>query len=127
MRCQSSQEWWLRKKGQSILANLKMLFENAHVLINQRHFEIGENEMSIFTGMVAPEKRAELWKSAKIVFSTPQGLENDIISSRINLGEVCLLGVDEAHRAVGDYAYVFVARQYMKLASYPRIIGMTAL
>ena len=97
-----------------------------YMSVFKEHFEIGENEMSIFTGMVAPEKRAELWKSAKIVFSTPQGLENDIISSRINLGEVCLLGVDEAHRAVGDYAYVFVARQYMKLASYPRIIGMTA-
>ncbi|MBS3101453.1 DEAD/DEAH box helicase [Candidatus Woesearchaeota archaeon] len=92
----------------------------------RQHFEISEDSMAVFTGMVSPEKRAALWKNAKIIFSTPQGLENDIISSRIALGEVCLLGVDEAHRAVGDYAYVFVAKQYMKLASYPRIIAMTA-
>jgi len=92
----------------------------------KEHFEIDENEMSIFTGMISPEKRGELWKKSKIVFSTPQGLENDIISNRINLGEVCLLGVDEAHRAVGDYAYVFVAKQFMKLSSFPRIIALTA-
>src|SRR3990167_7112396 len=64
------------------------------------HFEIDEDQMSIFTGMVSPEKRAELWKKARIIFSTPQGLENDIISNSINLEDICLLGVDEAHRAV---------------------------
>ena len=92
----------------------------------RQNLEIDENKMSIFTGMVSPEKRAELWKKSKIVFSTPQGLENDIISHRINLEEVCLLGVDEAHRAVGDYSYVFVAKQFMKLSAFPRIIALTA-
>ena len=92
----------------------------------KEHFEIDENEMAIFTGMVSPEKRGELWKKSKIIFSTPQGLENDIISNRINLEEICLLGVDEAHRAVGDYAYVFVAKQFMKLSQFPRIIALTA-
>ena len=92
----------------------------------REHFEINESEMAIFTGMVSPEKRAELWKKSKIIFSTPQGLENDIISKKINLEEVCLLGVDEAHRAVGDYSYVFVAKQFMKLSRFPRIIALTA-
>ncbi len=92
----------------------------------KKHFEIPEDKMAIFTGMINPEKRAELWKTSKIVFSTPQGLENDIISKRINLEEVCLLGVDEAHRAVGNYAYVFVAKQYQKIAKYPRIVALTA-
>ncbi|MBI2652510.1 DEAD/DEAH box helicase [Candidatus Woesearchaeota archaeon] len=92
----------------------------------KEHFEINESDMAVFTGMISPEKRALLWKNAKIIFSTPQGLENDIISCRINLEEVCLLGVDEAHRAVGDYAYVFVAKQFMKLSRFPRIIALTA-
>ena len=92
----------------------------------RENLEIDANEMSIFTGMITPDKRAELWKNSKVVFSTPQGLENDIISSRINLEEVCLLGVDEAHRAVGDYSYVFVAKQFMKLSNFPRIIALTA-
>jgi len=59
-------------------------------------------------------------------FQPPQGLENDIISRKINLEEVSLLGLDEAHRAVGNYSYVFVAKQYHKLATYPHIIAMTA-
>src|SRR3989338_7411113 len=90
------------------------------------NFEIEENKMAIFTGMVSPQKREALWKNSQIIFSTPQGLENDIISKRINLEEVCLLGVDEAHRAVGDYSYVFVAKQFMKLSRFPRIIALTA-
>ena len=97
-----------------------------YLSVFREHFEIDENDMSVFTGMVSPEKREALWKKSKIIFSTPQGLENDIISSRINLEEVCLLGVDEAHRAVGDYSYVFVARQFMKLSRFPRIIALTA-
>ncbi len=92
----------------------------------KKHFEISEEEMAIFTGAVKPEKRAELWKTSKIIFSTPQGLENDILSKKIDLSEVCLLGVDECHRAVGDYAYVFVAKMYNHLARYPRIVGLTA-
>src|SRR3989344_7380898 len=28
----------------------------------REHFEIDESEMAVFTGMVSPEKRAELWK-----------------------------------------------------------------
>jgi len=92
----------------------------------KKFFQIPEEKMAIFTGNVTPAKREKLWKTSQIIFSTPQGIENDIISKRINLNEVSLLGVDEAHRAVGNYAYVFVAKQYQKLAQYPRIIALTA-
>ncbi len=92
----------------------------------EKHFDIDKDKMAIFTGFVKPEKREELWKDARIIFSTPQGLENDIISNRIKLEEVSLLGIDEAHRAVGDYAYVFIAKQYHARAKYPRITAMTA-
>ncbi|MBW2999347.1 DEAD/DEAH box helicase, partial [Candidatus Woesearchaeota archaeon] len=76
--------------------------------------------------LVRPGKRQELWQDAKIIFSTPQGLENDVISGRILLEEVSLLVFDEAHRAVGDYAYSFIAKQYSKKARYPRVLGLTA-
>ncbi len=92
----------------------------------KKHFEIEEDKMAVFTGLIRPEKREKLWKTAKIVFSTPQGLENDIMSNRITLEEVSLLGIDEAHRAVGDYAYVWIAEQYIKKARHPRILALTA-
>ncbi|RMF07213.1 DEAD/DEAH box helicase [Candidatus Woesearchaeota archaeon] len=92
----------------------------------ERHTTVPSEEMAVFTGMVRPEKRQEMWKSARIIFSTPQGLENDIISGRITLEDVSLLGFDEAHRAVGDYSYVWIAKQYEKTARFGRIVGMTA-
>ena len=36
----------------------------------KKHFEIDESKLAVFTGMVKPEKREELWKAAKIIFST---------------------------------------------------------
>lgn len=92
----------------------------------KKHFNIDEKKMSIFTGFVSPEKRQELWKDSQIIFSTPQGLENDIMSGRISVSDVSLLGFDECHRSTGDYSYNFIAKQYMKKALYPRIIGLTA-
>jgi Fanconi anemia group M protein len=108
-----------------ILAPTRPLVEQ-HIETFKRFLDVSEQEFTIFTGFVKPEKRAELWKTSKIIFSTPQGLENDIITGRIDLADVSLLVFDEAHRAVGDYAYVFVAKQYYKKAKYPRLLGLTA-
>ncbi|MBS1266116.1 MAG: 3'-flap repair endonuclease Xpf [Candidatus Woesearchaeota archaeon] len=92
----------------------------------KKNFEINEKDMAIFSGKVKPDDREKLWVESKIVFSTPQAMENDIICSRVNLENVSLIGFDEAHKAVGDYAYVWVAKQYHKLSKFPKIIGMTA-
>ena len=97
-----------------------------HVDSMRSYLEVKEEEVQLFTGMISPSKRAELWKKSKIIVSTPQGLENDIISNKISLKEVSLLVVDEAHRAVGDYSYVFIAKQYNKKADHLRILGLTA-
>ena len=98
------------------LAPTRPLVEQ-HKTTFEKHLNIGEENLAVFTGHVKPEKRQELWKKAKIIFSTPQGIENDIISDRIKLEEVSLLVFDESHRAVGDYAYTFVAKQYNKKAN----------
>src|SRR3989344_3604661 len=98
------------------LAPTKPLVDQ-HCATFQRYLNLEPQELAVFTGNVHPEKRAELWKEAKVVFSTPQGLENDIITGRIRLEEVSLLIFDEAHRATGDYAYVFIAKQYAKRAA----------
>lgn len=108
-----------------ILAPTRPLVEQ-HIETFKKFLDVPEEQFAVFTGFVKPEKRAELWKTSKIIFSTPQGLENDIITGRINLEDVSLLVFDEAHNAVGNYAYVFVAKQYNKKAKYPRILALTA-
>ncbi len=87
---------------------------------------INKSKIFLFTGAVSPAKREEQWKKAKVVISTPQGCVNDIINKKINIKEVSLMVIDEAHRAVGEYDYVFLAKQYHKKGEFPRIIGLTA-
>jgi len=108
-----------------MLAPTKPLCEQ-HVESFRVHLEIAPEKVVLFTGSVSPEKRAQLWKDAQIIISTPQGLENDIINSRINLKEVSLLIFDEAHHATGEYAYVWIADQYDKNSSTARILALTA-
>ena len=88
--------------------------------------DIDENSIALFTGSVSPNKREELWKHAVVTVSTPQCIENDIINNKISLDDVSLLIADEAHNAVKDYSYTWVAKQYKKLSRFPRIIGLTA-
>ncbi|MFP4567472.1 MAG: DEAD/DEAH box helicase [Candidatus Woesearchaeota archaeon] len=79
-----------------------------------------------FSGSTPPSKRKELWENNSVFVSTPQGFENDVISSRISLKDVSVIVFDEAHRAVGDYSYVYLAKKYMEDANHPRILGLTA-
>ena len=88
--------------------------------------DLDENKIVLFTGSVSPKKREELWKNSVVIVSTPQCIENDIINNRIILDDVSLLIADEAHNAVKDYSYTWVAKQYHKKSKYPRIIGLTA-
>lgn len=79
-----------------------------------------------FTGMVLAERRAKLWDAAQIVVSTPQIIENDLLSNRITLQDVALVVFDECHRAVGNYSYVYIAEKYQEQAREPLVLGMTA-
>ncbi len=106
-----------------MLAPTKPLVEQHFQTFSQH---IDEKSIVMFTGYVKPDKRAEYWKHAKVIISTPQGLENDIINNKIDLKEVSLLIIDEAHRATGDYSYVWIAKQYDKTAKYSRILALTA-
>ncbi|PIN76583.1 DEAD/DEAH box helicase [Candidatus Woesearchaeota archaeon CG10_big_fil_rev_8_21_14_0_10_36_11] len=108
-----------------MLAPTKPLCEQ-HIETFRHHVNIPEENIVLFTGSVAPDKRAELWKDAKIIVSTPQGLENDVINRRVKLEDVSLLIFDEAHHATKEYAYVWIAQQYDKVSSRSRILALTA-
>lgn len=97
-----------------------------HHLDIENIFPENKEALQVFSGLITPEKRQGLWTQARIIFSTPQGFQNDLISGKINFKDVSLLAFDEAHRATGDYAYNFIAQKYMDQASHPRIVGLTA-
>ena len=108
-----------------LLAPTKPLAEQ-HLQTFRENLQLPEGSFALFTGEIPPAKRHELWKNARVIFSTPQGLENDVLGESISLADVSLLVFDEAHRATGDYSYNFIAKQYQQKAKYPRILGLTA-
>ena len=97
-----------------------------YLAVFTKQTSVPEEKLTVLTGKINPENRAQRFADAQIIFSTPQGLENDLITKRISLENVALLGIDEAHRAVGEYSYVWIADQYLKYAHRPRIIALTA-
>jgi ERCC4-related helicase len=108
-----------------ILAPTRPLVDQ-HATTMQRHLPSFADKITVFTGNVSPKKRIELWKEKQIIISTPQGLENDVIGNKIDLSTVSALIVDEAHRAVGDYSYVWVTQQYNQRSRWPRVLALTA-
>jgi ERCC4-related helicase len=80
-----------------------------------------------FAGTVRSPIREGGWGEADAVFATPQIIENDLAAGRYTLSEVGLLVFDEAHRAVGKYAYVAVAEAYRKQRPTDgRVLALTA-
>ncbi|MHA2287715.1 MAG: DEAD/DEAH box helicase [Promethearchaeota archaeon] len=87
---------------------------------------IPEENLRAITGTTPPEMRKNMWKDLKIAFMTPQVLQNDIISNFYSLKDVSLIIFDECHRSVGDYAYCFIAKKYVKSSKIHQILGLTA-
>ncbi|MCI4331900.1 MAG: DEAD/DEAH box helicase [Thermoplasmata archaeon] len=80
-----------------------------------------------FTGTVAHPMRSGSWEGADAVFATPEIVCHDLDAGRYTLKEVGLIVFDEAHHAVGKYAYVPLAARFRRerpLGS--RLLGLTA-
>ncbi len=97
-------------------------------LVNQHARDISElidcEEPEVFTGEVRPKKREELWEKSRVIVSTPQVIRNDLMAQRIDLKDVSFTVFDEAHRAVGDYAYVYIGEEYREKDGLA--LGLTA-
>jgi Fanconi anemia group M protein len=82
---------------------------------------LGSSKVVLLTGHTHPEKRKEVWNSSRIICATPQVVRNDFILGRYEATDISLAVFDEAHRAVGDYPYPFIASQIEG-----RILALTA-
>ncbi|MGQ0797067.1 MAG: helicase-related protein, partial [Methanobacteriota archaeon] len=115
----------LRRRGGRILflAPTKPLVEQHAATLKDL---LVVERVALFTGeATSPEERDLLWRENKIIVSTPQVIRNDVKAERFGLDDVSLIVFDEAHRAVGDYAYVDVAAAYKDVPER-LVLGMTA-
>jgi Fanconi anemia group M protein len=108
-----------------ILSPTKPLVEQ-HAAFFKRVMALQDEEILTFTGSIAPADREKLWIQGKLIVSTPQVIENDLLTKRISLEDVSHITFDEAHRAVGNYAYTFIAEKYFESAKNPHVLGITA-
>ena len=126
----------------SILISTKTLekFPNSKILItaptrplndqHKKNFEkftkINKNEIVLVTGKIPPKERESIYKKSKIIIATPQTIENDLQNEKLNLKEFSFITFDEAHRAVKDYSYSYIAKKFMIQSKNPLILGLTA-
>ncbi|MBN2094641.1 MAG: DEAD/DEAH box helicase family protein [Candidatus Aenigmarchaeota archaeon] len=83
-------------------------------------------DLEVITGTIRPDLRGKHYQRSRIIFATPQTIENDLKSGILNFEDFVLLIVDEAHRSVGNYAYTYIAENYMGRAKNPLLIALTA-
>ncbi len=109
-----------------LLAPTKPLIEQ-HLKYFKKYLPELFADMQLFTGQVNSENRKKIFKTADIIFSTPQCIANDLKKEYYKLDEVCLLIEDEAHRCVKNYDYNYIAKRYKSQAGESfRILGLTA-
>ena len=96
------------------------------VLVNQHFDFLKENllldDIGIVTGEDLINKRKKSWVNS-VVCATPEITRNDLQRNMVDIEQFSLVIFDEAHRAVGDYAYTSIA-SYFKENTL--ILGMTA-
>ncbi len=96
-----------------------------HVQTFKQHSTI-PGKITLLTGAVSPEKRSEIWQSSIIIVATPQTIQSDLESSRINLADVSMICLDECHRSRQKYSNTFIIQEYLKHAKNQRILALTA-
>jgi ERCC4-related helicase len=119
----------LRVVAQVLLKGGKVLFlAPTKPLVEQHASYLRESlvgkKVGVMTGENPPEEREAIWIESDVIASTPQVVANDLRYERVDLRDVKLIVFDEAHRAVGNYAYVNVGKAYRDYNGL--VLGMTA-
>ena len=52
-----------------------------------------------------PKERATQWVTKRVLFMTPQVMQNDITKGVCPADEIRCVVFDEAHKALGNYSY----------------------
>ncbi|RDA94477.1 hypothetical protein CP533_2290 [Ophiocordyceps camponoti-saundersi (nom. inval.)] len=87
---------------------------------------IPRSETTLLTGNIPPPLRVDEWKNKRVFFMTPQTLLNDLSHGYADPKSISLMVVDEAHRAVGEYAYAKAVKFIRRFSNSFRVLALTA-
>ncbi|MDY6964471.1 MAG: DEAD/DEAH box helicase [Halobacteriota archaeon] len=113
-------------KGKILMLSPTKPLVEQHVAFLRSALRLDPEDIQVFTGEITPDKREALWKNARVIVSTPQVIENDLLNRKIDFRDVAHITFDECHRAVGNYAYVYLAEKYSEQSENPLTLGITA-
>lgn len=99
---------------------------NQHVKTFSEHTTIHNKEIILYTGLIKPDDRKDIFKKGRVIIATPQTIEKDLENGKISLKDFSTLTIDEAHRSRMAYANTTVARLYLQQANNPRVLALTA-
>ncbi len=106
-----------------LLAPTKPLSEQ-HYESLKKLLKCDEKDIVLLTGTIHKKERKELEAAAKVLVATPQTIANDLKSANFSLDEFRVAVFDECHRAVGKYAYTYIANELA--VKNALIVGLTA-
>ncbi len=86
--------------------------------------KINKEFMLLLTGSIKASERYSIESSARVIVATPQTVANDMKRGRLDLSDFGLVVIDECHKAVGKYAYTYIADE-CKLHDI-QVMGLTA-
>lgn len=107
-----------------ILAPTRVLVHQHYKTLSS-HLAIDLSDIGVVTGEDDHYTRLDNW-SKKVICATPQIMKSDIKNGYLELKNISMIIFDEAHRAVGDYAYPHLSSSFAEVNPGGRIIGMTA-
>ncbi|GBM78806.1 Fanconi anemia group M protein, partial [Araneus ventricosus] len=87
---------------------------------------ISHADTTQMTGTNQPEERKRMWMKKRVFFLTPQVLVNDLARNICPAESIKCLVVDEAHKALGNYAYCQVIKELQAYTTHFRILALTA-
>jgi ERCC4-related helicase len=106
-----------------LLAPTKPLSEQ-HLKSMRALLKVNPDLISLLIGSVGKKERDNIEKDSKLIIATPQTIANDLKSGRFSLDGFGVAIFDECHRAVGKYAYTYIANELAVRNSL--IVGLTA-
>jgi ERCC4-related helicase len=86
--------------------------------------KLDKSLIALLIGSVNKKQRMEAEQSVKLIIATPQTIANDLKSGNFSLEDFGVAVFDECHRAVGKYAYTYIANELSVRNSL--IVGLTA-
>ncbi|XP_067847954.1 Fanconi anemia group M protein [Heptranchias perlo] len=87
---------------------------------------IPQDHMAEMTGHTQALNRQNIWNAKRIFFLTPQVMMNDLFRGACPAADVKCLVVDEAHKALGNYAYCQVVKELCNYTRQFRVLALSA-